>query len=334
MQGAARGGRGESGLMTRVMTHFGAGGVILPNGGDGRVEKTGKGAYSWVDIAEPTDQDLVWLEETYKFHPLTIEDCRHFNQRAKVEEYDGYLFITLAVPRPAPPGQDMQADELQAFVGADYLVTVHDNILEAVETVRRRLLADKGKIKTSPDFLLYLLADQLVDRYFPIMDDIEEEIGKLEDEILAQPDRQTLNRIFMLKQQLVYLRKTAGPKRELFHALSGRRFPLISARTELYFRDVYDHLVRIYEVIETSRDLLSNALDAYLSVVSNRLNEVMKRLTLVATVFMPLSFIVGFGGMNFEAIPFAEPLAFLLIVAVIVLTPLIMMIWFWRKEWM
>jgi len=319
--------------MARVTTHFGAGGVLCP-AAEKPADKPGKGAYIWVDIGEPTDDDLQWLETAYNFHPLTIEDCRHFDQRAKVEEYDSYIFITMAVPRRLPIYQDMEADELHAYVGADYLVTVHATPLDAVERVRQRLSADRGKLKTSPDFLLHSITDLLVDRYFDILDDMEDEIERLEDEILTRPDRATLHSIFLLKQQLVYMRKTAGPERELFHALSGRRYAQISSRTELYFRDVYDHIVRIYEGIETSRELLGNALDAYLSSVSNRLNDVMKRLTLVATIFMPLSFIVGFGGMNFTAIPFESRIAFGLLMAVIVSTPLLMLAWFWRKDWM
>jgi magnesium transporter len=324
--------------MTIAKAYFGAGGVILPNEDGSKDEATGnktvKGAYCWVDIEQPTDEDLQWLEKTYNFHPLTIEDCRHFDQRAKVEEYDTYLFITMAVPRHLPVYQDIEADELHAYLGADYLVTVHTDASDAVAKVKQRLLADKGKLKTSPDFVLHMLADQLVDRYFVILDDMEDEIERLEDEIIAQPDRDTLNRIFKLKQQLVYMRKTAGPERELFHTLSGRRFPQISSRSELYYRDLYDHIVRIYEGIETSRDLLSNALDAYLSVVSNHLNEVMKKLTVVATIFMPLSFIAGFGGMNFQQLPFDNPLAFAALMLVMGATPIAMMIWFWRRRYM
>jgi magnesium transporter len=315
-----------------VKTYFGAGGFVLPNG-TGEAPP-GEGGYCWIDIEKPTDEDLLWLQNAYNFHPLTIEDTRHFDQRAKVEEYDTYLFITMAVPRHLPVYEDVQADELQAYLGAGYLVTVHTDPVEAMDRVRQRLLTDTGKLKTSPDFLLYLLADQFVDRYFAIIDDIEDEIEKLEDEILAQPDRETLNRVFKLKQQLVYMRRTAGPERDLFHSLSGSRFVQISSQTGIYFRDIYDHVVRIYEGIETSRDLLSNALDAYLSVVSNRLNEVMKRLTVIATIFMPLSFIVGFGGMNFQLLPFGNALAFAIIMFFMIATPATMMIWFWRNHWM
>lgn len=313
---------------------FGPGGVLVRHAaGDGAADKGGKGAFVWTDLAQPTEDDLTSLQQTFGFHPLTIEDCRHFNQRAKVEEYDPYIFITMAIPELTTDG-GVDADELHAFLGADFLVTVHDDDLPALEQVRQRVTLETGKLKMSPDFLLYLISDALIDQYFPVLDDIEETIGVLEDEIVARPDRDTLNRIFSLKQQLVYLRKTAAPERELFYSLSGRRFAQINGRTEIYFRDIYDHMVRIYEVIETSRDLLGNALDAYLSVVSNRLNEVMRRLTIIATIFMPLSFIVGFGGMNFTALPFDSPIALFILLSLIVLTPLAMMMWFLRRDWL
>jgi magnesium transporter len=311
-------------------TRFGAGGVIIPNGDP---DKPGKGAYLWVDVETPTEDDLSWLEATYRFHPLTIEDCRHFDQRAKVEEYDDYLFITMAVPRRLAPDSEMESDELHAFVAADYIVTVHDEPLAAIDAVKRRLLADKGKLHTSPDHLLYMIADVLVDRYFTLMEDVEDEIGRLEDTVMGQPDKSTLSRIFALKQNLVYMRRTAWPERDLFHALSGRRFPQIHPKTEIYYRDLYDHTARIYENIEVARDLLSNTLEVYLSVVSNDLGRVMKQLAIVATVFMPLSFLAGLGGMNFTAIPFDRMLAFVGLVIVMILTSIVMTLWFRRENW-
>jgi magnesium transporter len=292
-----------------------------------------RGPWTWTDVVEPVEDDLSWLQTTFNFHPLTIDDCRHFDQRAKVQDYGTYLFITMAIPRPSVTTTDMEADELHAFLGPDYLVTVHDHDLHPLERIRQRILGETPTMKASPDYLLYLIANELIDEYFPILDEIEEMIGTLEDEIVAQPDRDTLNRIFGLKQKLVYLRRTAGPERELFYSLSGRRFALILGKTDLYFRDLYDHMVHIYEGIETSRDLLSNALDAYLSVVSNRLNEVMRRLTVIATIFMPLSFLVGFGGMNFKQLPFDSGPALVVLITAMVLTPVTMMIWFWRKGW-
>jgi len=282
----------------------------------------------------PAEEDLQWLAATFGFHPLAIEDCRHFNQRSKVEQYDTYLFISMTLPRHSPDRQDILLDEIQTFLGKNYLITVHNAPLPALTLVPTLFAKGPEGPQRQADFLFYLLADVLVDGYFPLLDEIDDEIDHLEDQVLQNPTQATLHRIFALKQQLVTLRKITSPLREAMGALASYPYPVINPATALYFRNVHDHLTRIYEVIEASRDLLSNALDAYLSSVSNRLNEVMKRLTLFATIFMPLSFIVGFGGMNFTHIPFDDFRAFAITLAFIIWTPIIMLIWFWRSRWM
>ncbi len=281
----------------------------------------------WLDLAQPTEEDLSWLERTFHFHPLAIEDCRHFNQRAKVEAYDGYLFLSFTTSLRS--NGDMQAREMEAFLGPDYLVTVHREPLDMLDDVRARMTPD-----THADFILYLIADHMADHYFPLLDEIEDEIDSLEDQILENATQETLHRIFTLKQHLVFMRKITAPMRDVMNALASTRYGLIDQQTALYFRDVFDHLARIYDLVETSRDLLGNALDTYLSTVSNRLNEVMKRLTLIATIFMPISFLAGLGGINFKQMPFDDPTAFVIFVSALVLVPLAMMMWFWRSRWM
>ncbi len=280
----------------------------------------------WLDVSMPSEDDLAWLAREYKFHPLAIEDCRNFNQRAKVETYDDYLFLSFTTSARA--NGNIAVQEMEAFLGANYLITVHREPLPALDAARRY-----ANSKTRVDFLLYLFADHMTDAYFPLLDDIDDEIDMLEDQILENPTRETLQRIFTLKQQLIHLRKVTGPMREVMNRLAGTRDRMIDPRTALYFRDVYDHLTRIYELIETSRDLLGNALDAYLSTVSNRLNEVMKRLTLFTTIFMPISFLVGLGGINFQQMPFDNPTAFTILLATLVIFPSAMLIWFVRSKW-
>jgi magnesium transporter len=284
------------------------------------------GGTVWLDVYPPTEDDLAWLARTYGFHPLTLEDCRHFNQRAKAELYDGYLF--LSVTMTARADGELRAQEMEAFLGPDYLITVHREPLRAIDTVRERCLPN-----ARADLVLYLLIDQMADAYFPLLDEMEDEIDALEDEILENATQATMHQIFALKQQLVFLRKITSPMRDVVNALAGTRYALIDASTALYFRDVYDHFTRIYDLVETSRDLLGNALDAYLSTVSNRLNEVMKRLTLFTAVFMPISFLVGFGGINFQQMPFDNAIVFTLLLALLVLLPSAMLVWFWRSRW-
>jgi magnesium transporter len=311
-----------------------------PSAGDGTV---------WLDVSAPTEDDLAWLARTYNFHPLAIEDCRSFNQRAKVEAYTdasargetalqsdstaarvdpskSYLFLSLTTT--AREDAELRAQEMEAFLGPDYLITVHREPLPALDAVREHYAAN-----TRADFLLYLIADHMVDAYFPLLDEMDDEIDALEDQILENATQATMQRIFTLKQQLVFLRKITAPMRDVMNALAGTRYGLIDAQTALYFRDAYDHLTRIYDLIETSRDLLGNALDAYLSTVSNRLNEVMKRLTLFTAVFMPISFLVGFGGMNFTQMPFNNPVVFGILIALLISVPATMLIWFWRSKW-
>ena len=303
----------------------------------------------WLDVSAPTEDDLAWLAHTYAFHPLAIEDCREFNQRAKIEAYadttalaentagadsitprsnaaPAYLFLTLTMAARADG--DLRAQEMETFLGPDYLITVHREPLPILDAVRMQTTKE-----TRADFLLYRLADHIVDAYFPLLDEMDDEIDTLEDQILENATQATMERIFTLKQQLVFLRKVTAPMRDVMNALAGTRYGLIDAQTALYFRDVYDHLTRIYDLIETSRDLLGNALDAYLSIVSNRLNEVMKRLTVFTAIFMPISFLVGFGGMNFIQMPFNNSVVFGILMVLLVGVPLTMIVWFRRNKW-
>lgn len=284
----------------------------------------------WLDATQPTEDDLGWLQRTFNFHPLAIEDCRMFNQRAKVEMYEGHMFFSFTTC--ARDNGDVHPREMEVFLGPDYLVTVHRELLPQIDTVRAHTGANI--VVKSHDFLMYLIVDGLVDAYFPLLDEMEDEIDALEDEVLENATQATLERIYNLKRQLVALRKLAAPMRDVMNALASTRYALIDNTTALYFRDAFDHLARIYDLIETSRDLLGNALDAYLSSVSNRLNEVMKRLTLLTTIFMPISFLVGFGGMNFTSwIPFENGFVFGILVALLVIVPMGMIIWFKKSKW-
>ncbi|MGE5139428.1 MAG: CorA family divalent cation transporter, partial [Rudaea sp.] len=196
------------------------------------------------------------------------------------------------------------------------------------------LSGDPNHAQAGPDYLLYLIVDEIIDRIFPILDSNDEEIDQLEDETIERASPQTLQRIFHLKQSLINIRRSIGPMREVANALAGNRYSLIDPQTGIYFRDLYDHLARIYELIETERDLLGSALDTYLSVVSNRLNEVMKRLTLIATIFLPISFLAGVGGMNFQQFPFRSDVVFTFIIAAMVAVPAGMLIYFYREGWL
>ena len=291
-----------------------------------------RGLY-WVDLIAPTEAELNRLQKTFEFHPLSIEDSSHFNQRSKVDAYDGYLFITLYAHRFDKEKQEILADELHVFLGSNYMVTVHQAPLPALSRARERYERETEAYKKGPDFFLYLIGDELVDSYFPLLDGLEGEIDDLEERVGTDPGSPVMRSIFSLKQELIHLRKATGPQREVFNALSTRHYDLIDRRLSVYFQDVYDHIVRIYEMIETHRELLGNALDAYYSATSTRLNEVMKRLTLITTIFMPLSVLTGLGGVNFKHMPFESPVAFGALLLSIVAVPVAMWLWFKSRKW-
>ncbi|HMI89415.1 MAG TPA: magnesium/cobalt transporter CorA [Polyangiaceae bacterium] len=288
----------------------------------------------WIDIKEQREADMQLLGERFPFHHLTLEDCLHFDQRPKVEEFDDYLFVVLHAFSCPSETCDAEAEEVHLFLGSqNYLITVHTADIAAIDTVWKRAESDAGLATRGADFLLYLVSDAIVDANFPILDRVNDALESIEDSVLERQNPDDLARIFQLKRTLVLMRKVLSPERDVFAVLSKRGDPRISEKTALYFRDVYDHLVRIYESIDAGRDLLGNALDAYLSMTSNRTNEIMKRLTLLSAVFLPLTFITGFFGQNFEHLPFHSDALMYAMAACCIAIPTVMVVVFKRSGW-
>ncbi len=309
--------------------------IISPNGHAPRVLDLERGPrpFKWLDFEAPTDEQIDELGREYPFHPLALDDVRTFDQRAKLQDFGDYLFLSLHTLSRS--GRETLRDhELEAFLGPDYLITLHREPMPLLEDVRQRFEGDKGKGERGADFLLYVIVDEMVEAIFPVLDGVEEEIDTLEDQTIEKPTPETLQSIFHLKRELIEMRRTIAPMREVMIGLASARYGLVDNATALYYRDVYDHLARIHELIETERDLLGSALDTYLSVVSNRLNEVMKRLTLIATIFLPISFLVGMGGMNFPQFPFENWLVYGALMAALVLVPTGMLVYFWKQGWL
>ncbi len=308
--------------------------------GEARVAPPPEGTLRWVDLARQDAAQLELLRERFDLHPLAIEDCAHFDQRPKLEEYRDSLFlVTQGFTCPDEHVRELELHELHAFLGARFLITVHQDPIDALEQVWKRAAGEAALVQHGPAFLYYLVADAIVDANFPILDKIADELERLEDEVLENPRRAVLARIFELKRHLVTMRKVLSPQRDVLSMLAKRGDPRVGDHTSLYFRDVYDHLARITESIEANRDLLGNALDAYLSSVSNRTNEIMKYLTVMSAVFLPLAFIVGFFGQNFQNFPGipawveSDRLMYLM-VALCIATPAIMLVWFRSKDWL
>jgi magnesium transporter len=263
-----------------------------------------KDAFIWLDFEAPSDEDLNFLENTFQFHPLALEDARTKFNLPKIDSYDSYLFLIwhAVVGSVADTRAEGVTAETDIFVAQNYLVSTHDRKVPALDEIYQTLLKEEQLVQKGTDWLLHRLLDAFVDAYFPLTDAISDGLDALEDEIFENPTPEHLKTLFNYKHQLLHLRKIVGPEREIAGSLA--RYPsLIREHTQFYFADVHDHLIRIMDFIDTARDIIGSAMDIYLSQISNRLNEVMKTLTVVTVILLPLTLITGVYGMNFRYLP-------------------------------
>src|SRR6266850_199927 len=254
----------------------------------------------WFDVPDPNSRELDELAKRFHLHELQIEDCRHRPQRAKTEEYPGYIFSVLKrllCTQQKGEEFDLTFRDIDVFLGRDFIITVHEGDSDLIDRVRKRV---EESAQQRVDRVLYLLVDTIVDEYQPVIDALAEETADIEAEVLENPDPAMLRRIFRLKRKLIEFRRTASGMREVVNAMMRREQGLLGDDLDPYFRDIYDHLVRTLDLIETYRDLLTGSLDIYLSAVANRTNEVVKVLTVYGTVALPLIVITGFFGMNLK----------------------------------
>jgi magnesium transporter len=298
-------------------------------------ELAGPGAPLWIDLA-PSAGNLQYLAERFRFHPLALEDCAHEDQRVKFEQYGDHLFMVVHRLMPAPDDSTLLAFELHAFLTAEALVTVHSAPIGEVDRVFSRCIAEPELLARGPDFALYHLFDALSDVHFALVDALSQDVEELADEVLARPDaprdEELLERIILTRRSHAVLRKRLSPQREVFATLARPGTGLVKDQTAIYFRDVVDHAVRLTEEVDTGRDLLASAMDAYLSHANNRLSSVMARLTLISTIFLPLNFLAGFFGMNLEIIP--PRIAVPLVITAMAVLPASMYAVFRRKRWL
>ena len=289
----------------------------------------------WLDIEAPDESDFQLLENTFKFHPLTIEDIKHQNQRPKVDEYPDYNFTVIF--QVLWQHDEAMFHEHHLYVGSHYLITVHQEHSDVLAQVHDRIAKSPALTKGQPAFLTYLVIDAVVDSTFPALEKLDDTVDELEDDIIAKATSQLLDRIYHLKHSVVELRRLLGGQRDVFQALITHGIHLQQADMTLYYRDVYDHIVRQYETVDSLRDLLTSAMDVYLSTVSNRLNQTTKALTVIASLFLPLSFLTGFYGMNFAYLtqvletPYA---AFVIGVITMMIAILIQLYLFRRRGWL
>jgi magnesium transporter len=261
------------------------------------------GAHIWLDLENVADAQLTEIAGWFGIGHLTVEDLIEQNQRAKLEEGDGYYYLVMHGIHFDKATDRVDTPELDLVFSERFLLTVHDAPMPCITRVTTHEPDELRPMKRGIDFLLHAVTDALVDSYFPVLDELDEVLDKLENKIISHPSQKVQTRIFKLKRGLAQLRRVVSPQIEQFTRLGGRDFDVVSDEAAPYFRDVHDHLVRIFEVIDSYRDLMSGMLDVYLSTVSNRLNDVMKRLTIIATIFLPITFITGVFGQNFAYSP-------------------------------
>lgn len=291
----------------------------------------------WVNVEGVHDVELIrTLGEKHIFHPLVLEDIVNTVQRPKIEDYGEYLFIVLKVLRPLGSGE-FSSEQLSIILGKDYIFTFQEEGRnDPFKSVRDRIRGGKGKIRNmGADYLAYTLIDAIVDGYFVILEELGERIVDVEEELTLSSDQKTLQLINSIKKEIIFLRKTVWPLREAISFLERGDSPILQSNTRLYFRDVYDHTVQVIDTVETYRDLLSGMLDLYLSSVSNRTNEVMKFLTIIGTIFMPLTFLVGVYGMNFKHFPELEwSYGYFILWIFMISLALLMITYFRKKRWL
>jgi magnesium transporter len=258
----------------------------------------------WVDLEEPTTEELAILEDPFAFHPLAIEDCLTPEHQPKIEDFGPNLFLIFRGIDFNPPVTRFQTIKLAAFLGPNFLVTYHRLPMRSIAAVRDKYSHDdSGHLFRGVDYLLYEILDHLIEFYFPILEALEGEIEAVEDRIFTQDDERTLDAILSLKRRVLEIKRTLAPHRELFGRIARNEFEEITPPTVVFYRDLYDSTYRLTEVADSYRDLLSGTLDAHISMVSHRLNEVMKVLTIFSTILLPLTFIAGVYGMNFDFMP-------------------------------
>jgi len=287
-------------------------------------------------MEKPTEADEQVLLNILRFHPLTVEDCRENRHYPKIEEFPGYLyFIVHGVTADTSPDR-FNTIELDGFLGPNYVITYHHEMFRSINNVKKQLTTSPVTCQRGPAFLLHQILDQIVDYYSPVLDDFDERVDQLEDSIfsLKRPNDSILEQIMELKRSVLRLRRISAKQMDIFYRMSRGEVHMIPQAMLPFYRDIYDHLVRVTDLAENYRDLISGALEAYLSVVSNRMNEIMKVLTIFSAVMLPLTFLAGVYGMNFDNIPeLHTKYGYFAIWIVMLLVAVIMLSLFWRAGW-
>ncbi len=295
----------------------------------------------WVDFSNEAPDICEPILQQFGFHPLSIDDALQETHSPKLDDWSDYLYIVINYMHlngEVNGTWDTEVDELDVFLGPNYVVTHHDRPLPSIDATWTACQRDLRHVQEGADHLLYKIIDNVVADYMPIVERIDEAIDAIEDEVFDRPAPNTLERIFALKRVLLAMRRILLPQREVLNKLARDDYRVIDHKDRIFFRDIYDHLVRLHDLNESLRDLVGGALDTYLSVINNRMNEIMKTLTLITTLFMPITFITGFFGMNFfepvaQLVGWTTREAFLFTLGLLTLMPVGMYFWMRRRTW-
>lgn len=292
---------------------------------------------TWIHIDGLQNVALIeQLAQKYRIHPLTIEDILNVDQRPKVEEFDGYVFITLKMLTWHSKRHSYSVEQISFVLGKDFLISFQERPHAHFQHIRERLHgpANQRMRQQGSDYLAYRLMDSVVDYYFVVLEGVGDQIEKIEDSIIADPQPKSTRMIYRLKRQMMLLRKSIWPMREAISHLSQMEAALVTPFTRVYLRDLYDHIVQAIDTVETFRDVLSSLLDVYLSSLTNRMNEIMKTLTIIATIFIPITFIASFYGMNFAYMPELKwRWGYTTVIGAMLVVVFIMLVYFRKKKW-
>ena len=292
---------------------------------------------TWIDIDGVHKPEIIEkLGNCFGLHPLVLEDVLNTDQRPKIEDYGDYIYIVLKMISHNDKNHEIIADQISLIVGLNYVISFQERHRNIFAQIKERIRHDKGQIrKWGADYLAYALIDTIVDNYFVVIEKLGERIEEVEEELLTNPTSQTLQYIHDLKQEMMFLRKSLWPLREVINSLAREESAFIKKTTLIYFRDVYDHIIKVADTIETLRDMLSGMLDIYLSSVSSKMNSVMKVLTIIATIFIPLTFIAGIYGMNFRYMPELDwHWGYYAVWIIMVIIGVVMLLYFKKKKWL
>lgn len=317
---------------------------VIELGSDGQVTATEgaeracpppAGVVRWIDLVEPDAAALELLRERFDLHPLAIDDCATFGLQSKVDDYERYLFVVIHSFTAAPDDPlDIQIHEIHAFVAGDYIITVHDNPLPTHAAVWARAVADRSTLERGPSWVLYRHVDAMVEATEPLVVRIRDELDELEQVAIEEAGEVDLRRVFRIKRTCVAMRRVMRPLRDSLAMLHRRGDPRISQRAMLHFRDVSAHVARLAEMIEEAREVSAGVVASYQAFAAQRVNDIMRRLTIFSAIFLPLSFIVGFFGQNFTGLPFDSGVWLALMLAAMVMVPAGLFEWFRRNGWM